>query len=171
MVTEGPPLDQSEVRRVWNGLTSAERLYRYYSRLAERFSRINQVFMFTIGVLSLVAVALQFADLPSEVWWVPAVPAFMAGCLSMWASYAVYSRKAGIASSIAGLCADLRQDWEDLWYDLYSSGVRERASALERQETRITMPASLDHGFWDDELNCRCEREAYEYCVRAYNYA
>ena len=49
MATYDPPLDQSEVLRVWNGLTSAERLERYYNRLAHRLSWRNKMMLIAIG--------------------------------------------------------------------------------------------------------------------------
>lgn len=170
MAIEAPPLDQSEVLRVWNGLTSADRLERYYTRLADRLSWRNKTLLIVIGVLSLATATTLFASLPQWAEWIPAVPALIVAVLSVCTSYLDYSRKAGIAASISGQCRNLGNDWRDLWFSLYSADVRERASRLEREEDRITEPASMEHGFWHAKLHSQCQKEGYEYCARAYDF-
>lgn len=170
MATETPTLDESAVQLVWNGITSSERLHRYYSKLGERFALFNRISLTLIGLLSLLAASLLFAALPSVIWWLPGVPAFLVAGLSVWISYADYSRKAGISTGIASLCMDLARDWQSLWFDIYADDVRERAFSLDQQENRITSPALWSQGFWNAKIHEQSEREAYDYCIRAYNY-
>ena len=165
MAVDAPPLDLNLVNRVWVGLTSASRLERYYGRLAERFAFFNRLCLMSIAGLSVVAATLLFAGLPS---WAPAIPALIVTVVSLWVSYADYSRKAGMAAIIASGCTDLGREWERLWNDLYVDDGREQAARLERQEDWITAPALLQQGFRDPKLHERCQKEAYEYCLPRY---
>lgn len=163
-VAPGEAMNQQETNQVWRGILDAERLTRYYSRLAERFSTWNRRLMWLIAVLSSAAVATLFAELPGwTALWVPAAFSIPAAALALWASYADYSRKAGLAAGIASLCMELVQEWEPLWLDVDADDVPARARELAQRLNRITTPALQQHGFVDDKLNKRCFDEANEY--------
>lgn len=168
MAIEAQPLDQSEVQRVWNGLNQAEWLQRYYGRLSEKFAYRNRLSLTIIGIFSLVAAAALFADLPSWARWTPSIPALFVACVAVLLSYTEYSRKAGIAASVAIVCMDLVRNWVNLWYDLYSGKARERAAVLEEQENRLTSLALIQSGMLDEKLREKYQKEAYEYCSRTY---
>ena len=111
-------MNQQETSKVWRGLLDAERFVRYYSRLAEKFSRWNRIALSVIAVLTSGAAITMLAELPG--WasgWTPPLLAVLAAALAFCLSYADYSRRAGIAAGIAVQCVELAQEWEKLWLD------------------------------------------------------
>ena len=157
-------MNQQETNKVWRGLLDAERFTRYYSRLAEKFSRWNRIALSVIAVLTSGAAVAMIAELPG--WasgWAPPLLAMLAAALAFWLSYADYSRKAGVAAAIAVQCMELAQEWEELWMDADAPDAPARAKELAGRMIRATSPALQQHGFEDRKLNKRCEDEADEY--------
>ena len=143
-------MNQQETNKVWRGLLDAERYTRYYSRLAEKFSRWNRVALSVIAALTLGAAVTMLAELPG--WasgWSPPALALLASALAFWLSYADYSRKAGVAAGIAVQCMELAHEWEELWLDADAPNVSSRAKELAGRMIRVTSPALQQHVFED----------------------
>ena len=164
LVVKVVAMNQQETNKIWRGLLDAERLTRYYSRLAEKFSRWNRVALSVIAALTLGAAVTMLAELPA--WasgWSPPAFALLASALAFWLSYADYSRRAGVAAAIAVQCMELAHEWEALWLDADAPDVSSRANELAGRMIRVTSPALQQHGFEDRKLNKRCAEEADEY--------
>ena len=156
-------MDERNVKRVWVGLLEADHLARYYGKLAERFGRKHRTGMSILIVLTVGAIAMTFAPLPNWGTWLPGIPALPAAFIAIYLSYEDYSRKAGMASTIASQCMELTLEWRQLWDELPSNNVIARASELDRRLTLISSPAIHLTGFSDDELSDKCEKETHEY--------
>lgn len=156
-------MDKQQVKRVWVGLLEADHLARYYGKLAERFGRRNRIGMSLVVILTLGAIAMTFASLPEWGSWLPGIPALPAAVIAIILSFEDYSRRAGMASTIASQCMELTQEWRQLWDDLPSDDVMRRASELDRRLTLISTPAIHLTGFSDDKLSEECEKETHEY--------
>ena len=156
-------MDEQNVKRVWVGLLEADHLARYYAKLAERFGRYHRLGMSVVITLTLGSVTLTFASLPSGAFWIPGIFALPAAILAIYLSYEDYSRKAGMASTIASQCMELTLEWRQLWYELSSNNVMTRASELDRRLNQISSPAIHITGFNDDSLSDECEKETHEY--------
>ena len=147
--------------RVWYGMLDAERLTRYYLRLATRFERYNFALNVVIAIFSLGAAAVLLAELPQ---WISATLFFVVAGAVIWMSYANYSKKHAIALMVSKQCSETVLGWRQLWYDLDAPNGAERASDLERRLNEIT-DVELNV---DDKLNQSCAEEAYEVCQAEY---
>ena len=155
------PVDnQYYVQQVWLGLLDAERLSRYYGRLALRFQRWNLFLTLVILLCSTGAAATLITELPT---WVQAVLSLVVAAVAIWSYLLGYSKKAAVASVIRSQCSHLASDWRGLWADLNTDrqDIPVRIAYLQRKLNEITDHA-LDHGLADDALNEQCAKEAYE---------
>lgn len=152
--------NQFYVRQVWIGLLDAERLSRYYGRLAVRLQRWHFGLTVFIALCSTGAAATLIASLPGLI---PTLLSLTVAAGAIWSSYANYSKKAAVASVIRSQCDDLIIDWKQLWSDLNTDrqDIPKQVEALQRKLNEITKPA-LEHGLTDNALNERCTQEAYE---------
>ena len=151
---------QYHVQRVWDGLLDAERLSRYYGRLAARMQRRHFFFTVFIVTCSTLAAATLLTQLPGLV---QAVLSLVVAAAVIWSSYSDYSRKAAISSSIRAQCEDLAVSWKELWSDVSTDqeDILLRAAVLERRLNEVTTQAD-QYGLIDDALNERCTKETYE---------
>ena len=154
-------MSQDVRSRIWVGLIDANRLARYYCRLADKFSRWNRLAMMLVATLSVAALVSVFTD---WYWWVGGLLSCSAAAIALWLSYADYSRRAGTAAFIGAACMDLTDDWERLWNNFPESDEAEaQIEALQRQINQVTLIALQQHGFDDDTLEERCAKEAEDY--------
>ena len=152
---------QYHEQQVWNGLVNAERLSRYYGRLAARLERRQFIFTVSIVTCSTLAAATLLTQLPSLV---QAVLSLVVAAAVIWSSYSGYSKKAAISSGIRAQCEDIAVSWKELWSDVSSmdqEDILRRAADLERRLNRATTNADLN-GLIDERLNERCAKETYE---------
>ena len=151
---------QYYTRQVWIGLLDAERLSRYYGRLAVRLQRWHFGLTVFIALCSTGAAATLIASLPGLI---PTLLSLTVAAAAIWSSYANYSKKAAVASVIRSQCDDLIIDWKHLWSNLNADrqDIPQQVDALQRKLNEITKPA-LEHGLTDNALNEQCTQEAYE---------
>ena len=148
------------------GAIEADWIYRYYAGLAGKYSKYNQRFMFAIAISSVLAIAATVANV--DEWWATALTVLLAGAAASLATaipLVDYSRRAGVAASIAGSCMDLTDDWEMLWRkskNMTEDDILRESEPLMRRLTRATAPALLQHGFDDVKRNTKSLTDAQE---------
>ena len=160
-------MEEERDQQIWAGLVDADRLTRYYSRLADRFSRHNRWAMLTVSFFSTLAIISVFAE---WLMWISAGVSGIAASIALWVAFYDLSRRAGVAAFIASACMDLTAEWEQLWYrpgeaEDWSRRVRE----LTAQANKVTSVALLQHGFGDKKLEEQCAKEAQNYWREAIN--
>ena len=143
-----------------NHAIEAQRIYRYYGMLSTRFARCHQALMLSVAIPAVAAAVLAGSEI--NVLSVIAASA-TAAAIAAVAPILDYSRRAAVAASIAHLCMDLTDDWEDLWIrssNMPGSELQLEADRLIRRLTRATAPAALQQGFDNPKLNMRADKEA-----------
>ena len=144
----------------------AQRIYRYYSKLSTKYARRHQALMLAISLLTVGAVVLIGMGAPLGF---VSLAAAGAAIMSAVSPILDYSRRAAVAASVAHLCMDLTDDWEQVWlmskeptgYRLTAHNrLDDEYTTLVRRLTRATAPAALQHGFDDEKLNKEANAEA-----------
>ena len=153
--------------QIWRGLLESGRLARYYGHLAERYSRYSRLSLMGLAVASIATAGISFLNLPSWAAWAAVLIPLLVAAAAIAMSYLDYSRRAGIAASIASLCIEAERDWESLWWDMYAQDAIERAQALARRVDVYTATALHQHGFYDAKLNERYNEETNEFWTKA----
>ena len=148
------------VSQVWLGLLDAERLLRYYGKLAARLQRWHMAFTAFVALGSTSAVGALLFGAPD---WVPEILAAAVAASALWLSYYGHASKAAVAEAARDGCADLALSWRDLWArvaDLEDEELGQEVTALRRREEMATarVPAHLAA---NEQLNERCAAEAY----------
>ena len=144
--------------QIWGALYDADRLNRYYEKLADRYRKLHFWFNMAIAIGSLLAALTFFTDLPKLV---SAVLFCLVSGGVIWATFANYARKAASAETASVQIGQARTALARLWRRVDSS-FDEAAylGQLERQIESATALVSLDV---DDELNLRCAKVANEH--------
>ena len=145
--------------QVWHGLLTAERLSRYYGKLASRSGQLNFWLTAVPGIASTgaaVTLILQWAE-----WATPLLFVIVSGTLA-FSAHAGYARKQSMALIISNECRDLALEWKDLWLKSGYDFNQEKIKELDRRMDAISGRYDASH---DHQLNVECKREAHRVCV------
>ena len=146
--------------QVWNGILDTDRLHRYYSALGDKFRRRHLFVQAFILVSSSGAAASLLASLSSYV--AAALFLIVAGA-TVCASLSDYSGKAAMAESIASQYADLRIEWDRLWY---ADITAEAIVTLQYRYNKIPSGVPLTE---DDGLHQKAQEATYETVPQEFN--
>lgn len=158
-------MNADEVRRsAWNGLLDAERQVRYYTKLFDKHnasqSRVDNALA--------ISGSLAIASLITQFWaQAPAILGSIAAVLSVYSRIAKHASKAARLDSIRGECAELQNQFEDLWARIQSDLIEdepalERALALQNRLNSATDKAALIGISVDDAANKAAWAEAIQ---------
>ncbi len=147
--------------QIWLGILDAERQYRYYQQLSDRFRRFHFRLTVFVTIAASAAASALFATLPWEADWpIAAVLAVVAG-VTIWLSYANYSGKATAAYIFCDQFAFIASEWRRLWYmSEEDSVVWIEVWRLKDRQERVT--AGYGDLALDEKLNEECAKEAYQ---------
>ena len=140
--------------QIWITILDADRLTRYYGRLATYNKQVHFGLNVIVTLCSLAAATVLLVDVHKAV---PAVLFFVVAGATAWGIFAEYSKKATLAAHAAKECAKVKSDAVELWYDQYADDAMERAFAIARRLDEIT-PIEIEQ---NDKLNEKCADEAY----------
>ena len=139
----------------------ADRIYRYYCKLSSKYAEANRRLMFAIAFVSVGAVVSVFAA--PDYSWIAAVLSIAAALLATAVPLFDFSRRAGVAASIANSCMDITDDVRGLVEKsrlVSTIEIQKDVDALTRRLTRATAPAALQDGFDDEKLSRQAYKEA-----------
>ena len=144
-----------ERQRAWDGRLDAERNYRYYRALADRYRLYYQSAAFAIAVASLFAGALYAWDHPlGNVF--AAIASVMAALVMVFLISFEIPIRAARADSAATYYQELVDEWRSVWWNHFGESVLEDIKKLEaRMNTCPQVPISVNK-----KLNNRCIDEA-----------
>ena len=146
--------------QVWNGILDTDRLHRYYSALGDKFKKRNRIIQAFILVASSGAAASLLASLHS---YVAAGLFLVVAGATVWASLSDYSGKAAMAESIASQYADLRIEWDRLWYaDITADAI----AILQYKYNKIPSGVPLTE---DDGLHQKAQEATYKAVPQEFN--
>ena len=168
--SEARVLEQTRLG-VWQSLYDQERLVRYYERLRDLLARKVTACKWALFLVA-------GAEVVAEILWMAvgdwgAWPRYMSmaatGILVVLLMSPFYRRaetNLATAGSIMASCRRQKTETESLWRDIMSVDctdreVRQRITRIEQELNAITA-AKLDGVGVNDELNKRCEDEAYK---------
>ena len=140
--------------QIWITILDAERLTRYYSRLATTNKRAQFWLNIAVTLCSLAAATVLLIDVHKAV---PAVLFFVVAASTAWGIFAEFSKKATIAAYVSEECAKIKLESVELWYDQYADNATERAFALAKRLDEVT-PIEFEQ---NEKLNEKCAEEAY----------
>ena len=144
----------SITKRVWDGRLDSERKCRYFSYLADKYSRIYKRVALVIAVSSLISGATFIVEsTPSAV---PAVFALLSALAAVVLITFDFSAKAAKAESASDYFRRLSDSWKGAWWSQYDDDIKQRIVKLEMQDIAGPyVPIEEDSG-----LNKRCQSEA-----------
>ena len=140
--------------QIWITILDADRLARYYGRLATTNKRSQFWLTIVVTLSSLAAATVLLIDVHKAI---PAALFFVVAACTAWGILAEFSKKATIASYVAKECAKVKSDAVELWYDQYADDAMGRAFALSRRLDDVT-PIEFEQ---NEKLNKKCAEEAY----------
>lgn len=140
--------------QIWITILDADRLTRYYGRLATTNKRIQFWLNVVVTLCSLAAATVLLIDVHKAV---PAALFFVVAASTTWGIFAEYSKKATLSAQAAKECAKVKSDSVELWYDQHADDAAERAFALARRLDDVT-PIEIEQ---NEKLNKKCAEEAY----------
>ena len=140
--------------QIWMTILDAERLTRYYARLAIINKRAQFWLNIIVTLCSLAAATVLLIDIHKAV---PATLFFVVAASTAWGIFAEYAKKATLAATAAKECAKAKTDAVELWYDQYADDAMQRALTIARRLSDLT---SIDIEE-DERLNRKCAEEAY----------
>ena len=140
--------------QIWITILDADRLTRYYGRLATTNKRIQFWLNVVVTLCSLAAATVLLIDVHKAV---PAVLFFVVAASITWGIFAEYSKTATLAEHAAKEYSKLKSDAVELWYDQYADDVMERAFALAKRLDDVA-PMGIEQ---NEDLNRKCAEEAY----------
>ncbi len=140
--------------QIWITILDADRLTRYYGRLATTNKRIQFWLNVVVTLCSLAAATVLLVDVHKAV---PAALFFVVAASTTWGVFAEYSKKATIAAHAAKEYAKIKSDTVELWYDQYADDAMERAFALARRMDDVA-PMEIEQ---NEKLNEKCAEETY----------
>ena len=143
---------------VWDEMMDAERLSRYYGRLAKRYVRRSRAVLIVPALFATSAVAALLHTLPEQVLTVANV--VIVG-ISMVAIVTQPSIKAAGIIVVSNACDDLLVDWKRLWSD--TERIDDEAAKWRLHELGLKMNAATNKAkelpVLDKKLNRRCLAE------------
>lgn len=162
---------------VWQGYVDAERLHRYYTRLASRYILYRRALQFTLGFAAVGGLSRFIGVLPQDAGWVEAVPEaaslliLVAVVLEFMGDYAT---KAALLNAIAVKCADLEAQWRELWGSVDSADADEAAilktfRSLENDILNTTSVAGYAGIRENEKLNEAAMAETREVLIQRYS--
>ena len=146
--------------RVWDEMMDAERLSRYYGRLAKRYVRRSRAVLFIPALFATSAVVALLNSWPEQVLMVANV--VIVG-ISIAAIVTQPSIKAAGIIVISNACDDLLVDWRQLWADterIDDEAVEQRSHKLSLKVNAATNKAK-EIAVLDEKLNRRCLAEVH----------
>lgn len=151
---------------VWQGYLDADRLSRYYYRLAGRYESISKWIQFAMAFAALGGIARLTGMLPAGWTWLSDAAALAMLALVVWNLIAGYPRKAAVLHAISFQCAEYERQWRALWNEVDVEGADEWAILARAQDLGAgmlkTTSAATDVGVKEhSKLNERAAAEAY----------
>lgn len=140
--------------QIWITILDADRLTRYYGRMATTNKKIQFWLNVVVTLCSLAAATVLLIDVHKAV---PAALFFVVAASTTWGIFAEYSKKATLAAHAAKEYAKIKSDTVELWYDQYADDAMERAFALARRLDDVA-PMEIEQ---NEKLNKKCAEEAY----------
>ena len=113
--------------RIWITILDADRLSRYYGRLATTNRRMQFSLNLVVTLCSLAAATVLLVDVHNAV--AATLFVVVAACTTL-GIFAELSKKATIASHVAKECAKVKSEAVELWYDQDADDAMERALSL-----------------------------------------
>ena len=143
--------------QIWGALYDADRLNRYYEKLADRYRKLYFWLNMAIAVGSLVAALTFFADLPRLA---SACLFVLVSAGVIWVTFAEYARKAAAAETASAQCGEIRTALARIWRGLDTmEDEAARVTDFERRLENATYFVRIDT---DEELNKSCSKRANE---------
>lgn len=144
---------QRVTQAAWDGRLDAERLVRYYRRLADRYRCRHLVMTSSIAVLSVGAGSTLMAAIHP---WVGITLAFVTTATAIVLMLMDFSTKAAKAAAASKYAELLANEWTHIWWNQHKSGTTERVQVIMALE--LAGP-EVEIGE-DEKLNIRCQNEA-----------
>ena len=155
---------------VWQSLYDQERLVRYYERLRDLLARKVTACKWVLFIVAGTELMAEFLWMAVGDWgaWPRYISMAATGILVILLISPFYRRaetNLATADSIMTSCRRQKTETESLWRDIMSADctdreARQRITRIEQELNAITA-AKLDGVGVNDELNQRCEDEAY----------
>lgn len=160
-----PETRSETVKLVWDGLLSADRLYRYYGYLTELLEKVNTALLVLAAVLSSGATAVWLHSAQgSDNWMLPALIA-LAAVLNVFLVVFNQSKAVYRCMTMHSQLGRLLPEWEGLWADVYvedEKEVRIRWYDLNQKMSMITESAPSQF-LLVESISDRSAKEAYSY--------
>ena len=157
---------------VWQSLYSQERLVRYYERLRDLLARKVTACKWVLFIVAGTELMAEFLWMAVDDWgaWPRYISMAATGFLVILLMSPFYRRaetNLATADSIMTSCRRQKTETESLWRDIMSADctdreARQRITRIEQELNAITA-VKLDGVRVNDELNQRCEDEAYRF--------
>ena len=148
-------------KQVWNQILDMARLARYYSKLATRMTRHNNLRMLFLALAATSAVVSLVNVLPSTV---ELIANLVIAVLACWMMIGNHSQKIAVVRGVSERCRELESDARALWLDLDKMDddhARRKWKDLDSELNRVTSKPENAGVPNDDALNEACEAEAY----------
>ena len=151
---------EHDINQAWLGLLDAERMSRYYRKMAAGLQRWHMRLTAFVAFGATGTVGSLLVDAPD---WVAELLAVTVAGAAVWNYTYGHASKVAIMEAAGNSCADLALCWRNLWARLDSldgEEVRREIEDLQRREHAATknVPAHLAQRH---RLNIKCAKEAY----------
>lgn len=151
---------QHDIDQAWLGLLDAERMSRYYRKMAARLQHWHMGLTAFVALGATGAAASLLVGAPD---WVAELLAVGVVAAAVWNYTYGHASKAAMMEAAGNSCADLALRWRSLWARLEAlddDEARREIEGLQRREQEATkhLPAHLAHRH---RLNVKCAEETY----------
>jgi outer membrane murein-binding lipoprotein Lpp len=131
-------LSQSQQRRVWEGMLSAEIRACYFADLSRRLQSRQKLATWAVLLFSSGAAAAALASLPEKLLWLrPTLPIITAG-LSGYSIVTQNQKSAVDAADLHARWNRLAKDYEAIWENVYAADAPERLVSLDERATELS---------------------------------
>jgi len=131
-------LSESQQKRVWEGMLSAEIRANYFAELSGAYLRKQRTSTWITLLFSSGAVVSMVANLGEELKWIRLLLTLVAAGVSAY-SLVIQNQKFAIdTSDLHARWNRLAKDFETIWENVYASDAAERLTAVDERTTDLS---------------------------------
>ena len=153
---------------VWNNLLDAEKNFRYFGAIADRYSTRHKLLRFGLLVSLLIEATVLIPNtLAHDSLVLTAVGGIVIVVLGAWDAVSDYGKTAAGLRLVNADCDLLRNEWAELWRDIETyaideSQARVRLRELENRQSVIVGRSDVE---LNESINDSSEEEAFKVVV------
>ena len=155
----------------WENLLDAEKNFRYFGLLADRYSNWSKLIRFALlgSVLLEATILIPNAPVPIPTYFTIVMGIVIVGLVA-WDAISDYGKTAAELKSVHSDTITLKSEWAELWrdietYSIYEDEARRRLRELENMERFIFGKVDVP---LNESFNDSCEEEAFRMVQEQY---